>query len=252
MKCLIRIALLCIFCNSWALLSQQNSSLWLKFDPDTTPTPNAQFHIQTGSLPLTFFEKRLGGNDTSLSVWLIHKMGDTGFINLPQVLPIGFGILDASNVSSQCPVLVAIPQNMTIDSAFLAYFNGLDTQFYWFEKPVFSKESVQFIPLNIQEYILPLPCSDESLYVECISDSVIRVFWDDQIVNFESLNQVLPICSKFKTHMQRYHQLNCALELTIFFESPQINVVRVSEFMGDLSDLGFVIHTQFHNYSGQD
>jgi hypothetical protein len=204
---------------------------------------NESLHLNqcySGTLLNSRFESHVGGNDTSLQAVLMCF--DTACDikdSIISVIPIGMALKGIywglPFVNIQIPsidvpfVLCVLPKDSNKFVLFSQKFlNAPD--FQWVDVPQ-KKESAHsvFQPTNIDEYMLPLPCSHDAIYLVYIDDTTLNLSIDDKMYFNLNADSSFHFIEGHLSHLQNYHGSHCERVATIFFSSRNVDMKKATE-----------------------
>ena len=198
------------------------------------------YQCYSGALLNSRFESHVGGNDTSLQAVLmcfdtVSDIKDS----IISVIPIGMALKSIywglPFVNMQIPsidvpfVLCVLPKDANKFELFSQKFlNAPD--FKWVDVPQ-KKESSHsvFQSTNIDEYMLPLTCSHDPIYLVYLDDTTVNLSIDDKMYLNMNTDSSFHFIEGHLRHLQNYHGSYCERLATIFFSNRNVDMKKATE-----------------------
>lgn len=214
----------------------------------------------SGTILNSRFESQVGGNDSQLQAIFINF--DSGIIAADStftIVPIGMAkkgiywgqsIVELDVVYLDVPfVLCILPKDTNKFDLFAQKFMRAP-DFDWFDVPR-KKDSLHsvFKPMNIDEYLLPLPCSHDPIYMEYVSDSVVNLTID--ITSYLNIHtdSCFQLIDHYLADLEQYHGKYCEKKATIVFGHRNVSMSRVTWLFEWFSEKCILLDLRFFEQS---
>lgn len=223
---------------------------------DTASLTHHRLQCISGNIVNSRFESQIGGNDSSMqAVLLIFDSLLYNSVHDNQVIPVGMAkkgiywglsFVDINVPFLDVPFVVCVlPKDTNQFESFAQnYLSAPD--FQWVDVPQKKDSSKSiFKTLNIDEYLLPLPCSHDDLYVEYLNDSTLNL-----VLNVTEHSQIQPdscveLVEQHLKHLRSFHGDYCGCKARLFFANRNVNMNRVTWFFERFSDLNVQLDILF-------
>ena len=224
----------------------------LQFDSSNLSNPSNPSNLSNPSNPLlksgiiqnTYFESHVGGNNEPLQAVLLQfntaqNLLDSQF----NVVPVGIAKWgQVSHLfrlkSIDVPFVVCI---LPSDSNQFEHFakNYLGNQdFEWVEVPHKKESSLNvFEKTSIDEYIIPLPCNHDPIYLEYTNDSMLSLSIDDQLFENVNVDSCFINVGIFLNHLNAFHGAYCERSANVFFSHRNVDMKRATALFERFSEL---------------
>ena len=101
--------------------------------------------------------------------------------------------------------------------------------FDWYDVPQKKDSSNSvFKPINIDEYLLPLPCSHDPIYLEYVSDSLVTLTTDLTSYVGIYMDSCFEIIDRYLADLDFYHGSYCERTATIFFSNRNVDMKKAT------------------------
>ncbi len=209
-----------------------------------------------GEILRSYFETIQGGNNLALQAVLINL--DSSRIlkdTLMEVIPVGMtykGIywgLGKHNFYMKdinVPFVVCIlPQDSGKFETFRSeYSESADLK--WVDVPQ-NKDSNQsvFRPISIEEYLLPLSCTHDPLFIDYINDSMVNMTIDFDTYNEISMARCYELLDAHVKHLLEIHAPYCERQAKVYFNNRNVNMESIRVFFEKFSELNVQLRLIF-------
>lgn len=198
-----------------------------------------------GALNGSLYEQIQGGNNAHL--WSLHWASDSAFIDSGELIPLL--LVDFYGEDTLKNILWCISE---LDSEILnfkwiheALGDSCWRNVAWEERWQRGDTFAYFV---MDDYLLPLPCNHESIYLYYGGAKDITLTIDYDFAGGLTLDECLPFIEEHVEHLRAFHQEDCLTEtpqLTIEVGIRNAAIVEIREFMRKISDLGIRIELVF-------
>lgn len=223
---------------------------------DSLPTFRKKNSFLSGNILNSRFESHVGGNDSQLQAVIINfDSNDIFSDSLFHVIPVGMArkgiywgqtFVEFRVLYLDIPfVLCILPKDSNKFLEFAQKFMRVP-DFDWYDIPQ-KKDSLglKFRPINIDEYLLPLPCSHDEIYLEYMNDTHLNLSIDLYQYNQIDADSCVNIIKQHVEHLQRYHGKYCDRMARIYFVNRNVNMSQVTWFFEQFSELGVQLNILF-------
>lgn len=232
-----------IFPRDFLNTTDANKFSWV--DSTATNDSDALKTLQFGALNASFFERALGGENIHL--WALQWGSDSAFLDSGTLVPVVLVDYYGSDTFKNMVWLVS-----DADTALMA--------FNWVEKVLLSKvwrnvaweerwqRGDSFAYFVLRDYLLPLPCNHESMYLYFGGTDEITLSIDGDFASGLDWEESLMFIQEQVLHIKAFHESNCLdskplLTLEIGIRNPPIAPIR--DFMQRVSLMGLKIELIF-------
>ena len=246
--------------------SPQPDTAKKKQDSSILEIPQAQnkgLNLLGGEISNSIFEVVQGGNNLAMQAVLIN-LDSSRILNdtLLEVIPIGMayrGIywglgkhyFELHDVNVPFVVCVLPKDSGKFETFRSEYSQSPDLK--WVEIPQ-KKDSTQsvFKPLSIDEYLLPLPCTHDLLYIEYLNDTMFNMTVDFDTYNEISMVRCFELLELHFEHMKRVHVPYCERQVQVFFSHRNVNMASIRLFFERFSELNVQLRLIFSETEKND
>lgn len=231
--------------------SPQPDTAKKKQDSSILEIPQAQnkgLNLLGGEISNSIFEVVQGGNNLAMQAVLIN-LDSSRILNdtLLEVIPIGMayrGIywglgkhyFELHNVN--VPFVVCV---LPKDSGKFETFNSEYSQspdLKWVEIPQKKDSSYSvFNPISIDEYLLPLPCTHDPLFIDYLNDSLVNMTIDFDTYNEISMTRCYELLNAHVKHLLEIHAPYCERHAQVYFSNRNVNMEAIRLFFEKFSEL---------------
>ena len=198
-----------------------------------------------GALNGSLYERIQGGNNTHL--WALHWASDSAFLDSGELIPLllvdFFGEDTLRNILWCASELDS--ETLNFEWIYEAVRDSCWRNIAWEERWQRGDTFAYFV---MEDYLLPLPCNHESIYLYYGGSKDITLTIDYDFAGGLTLDECLPFIEEHVEHLRAFHQEDCLTEtpqLTIEVAVRNAVIVEIREFMRKISDLGIRIELVF-------
>ena len=198
-----------------------------------------------GALNGSLYERIQGGNNTHL--WALQWASDSAFLDSGELIP--FLLVDFYGADTFKNILWCASE---LDSE-IVHFDWIsnaigDTAWRnvaWEERWQRGDSFAYFV---LRDYLLPLPCHHESMYLHYAGSDDITLSIDFDFAGGLDLEECLLFVEEHVSHLRAFHLEECLTEtpqLTLEVAVRNAPIAEIREFMRRVSDLGIRIELVF-------
>ena len=223
---------------------------------DSTSLTRRMLPCVSGNIANSRFESQVGGNDSSLqAVLLIFDSLLYNSVSEVEVFPVGMAkkgiywgqpFINVDVPFLDVPFVVCVlPKDTNKFENFVKNFLSAP-DFQWVDFPQKKDSSISiFKTLNIDEYLLPLPCSHDPIYLEYVEDSLLNLTIDLQHFEAVNLDSVFRKIETHFLHLIQCHGGYCEKKATIFFSNRNVNMGHATALFEWFSEKNILLELIF-------
>ena len=198
-----------------------------------------------GALNGSLFERSQGGDNSHL--WALQWASDSLYLDSGALIPlilVDFYGTDTLKNLLWC-VSEADSELLELNWADEALSDLVWRNIAWEERWLKGDSFAYFV---IDDYLLQLPCSHETVYLHYAGSKDITLTIDYDFAGGLTLEECLPFIEEHVEHLRAFHHEDCRTDtpqLTIEVAVRNAAIVEIREFMRKISDLGIRIELVF-------
>jgi len=233
----------------------------LQFDSSNLSNPSNLSNLsnpvlKSGIIQNTYFEFHIGGNNEPLQAVLL-QFDTAQNLSDSQCIVVPVGIAKKRIYWGQIAQLFRLKY---IDAPFLVCILSKDSnQYDWFAKDYLSHQDFDWVEvphkkdsssnvfekISIDEFLLPLPCSHDPVYLEYLDDSTLNLSIDNSMYFNMNVDSSLTIIEEHLRHLDEFHGAYCERKARIFFSHRNVDMKRAISIFERFSEMNVQLELIF-------
>ncbi len=212
--------------------------------------------LKSGIIQNTFFEFHIGGNNEPLQAVLL-QFDTAQNLTDSQCIVVPVGIAKKRIYWGQIAQLFRLKY---IDAPFLVCILSKDSnQYDWFAKNYLSHQDFDWVEvphkkdsssnvfekISIDEFLMPLPCSHDPVYLEYLDDSTLNLSIDNSMYFNMNVDSSLTIIEEHLRHLDEFHGAYCERKARIFFSHRNVDMKRAISIFERFSEMNVQLELIF-------
>ena len=198
-----------------------------------------------GALNGSLFERFQGGNNSH--IWAIHWVSDSTFFDSGELIPLLLVDLYGKDTIKNILWCISALDTALIDFKWVSTAAQNDVWRNWAWEQRWERGDT-FAYFVLEDYLLPLPCNHESMYLYYGGSEDITLTIDLDFASGLNLEECLDFIQDHVNHLLAFHNQACLSntpQLTLEVGVRNASIGEIREFMRDVSEMGIRIELVF-------